>query len=104
MELSVEQVSPVVLPLLATDMGRVGVAIVDEGGAAAMLVEPAKPRSRMVPVRSTAPGKICAIAESVLLGEGPVPPAATPKGLSGAPKVKAAMGLDAPPKQRLGPG
>src|SRR5579862_8435315 len=104
MELTVEQVSPVVLPLLATAIPRAGAAIVDEGGAAAMLVEPATPRSRMLPVRSTAPGTIAAMAESVLLGEAPVPPAATPVGLSGAPKLKLAMGLDAPPKHSVGPG
>ncbi len=98
MELTVEQVSPVVLPLLATAMPRVGTAIVDEGGAAAMLVEPAAPRSRMLPDRSTAPGTIWAIAESVLLGEAPVRPCAVPAGASGAPAVRTAMGLDAPPK------
>src|ERR1700731_1924899 len=67
----VEQVSPVVLPLLATPCDRAGVPMVDEGGCGAMLVVPTGPRSRMVPLKSTCPGAISAIAASTLLGDGP---------------------------------
>src|SRR5256885_5523922 len=63
MELTVEHVRPVVRPLLETAIPRVAVASVDEGGAAAMLVELDGPRSRIVPARSTVPGMIWAMAD-----------------------------------------
>src|SRR5713226_2561950 len=76
MELRVEHVRPVLRPLLATcsfaERTLAGTASVLDGGAAAMLVEPAAPRSRMLPVVSTAPGVMAAMAASTLLGAGPV--------------------------------
>src|SRR5215472_2389470 len=72
----VEQVSPVLRPLLATPSllpsTVAGLATVLEGAAAAMPVEPTAPRSRMLPDVSTVPEEtICAMAASTLLGEGP---------------------------------
>src|SRR6185437_3805432 len=71
----VEQVNPVVRPTLATfpfaARTAAGSPMADEGGAAAMLVDPAGPRSRMAPVRSTVVGTIVAIAASTLLGANP---------------------------------
>lgn len=63
-----------------------------------MLVEPAGPRSRMLPLRSTWPGTISAIAASTLLGECPqraafeVPhlPGSLATGFNGAPFVRCA--------------
>src|ERR1700757_1182661 len=104
MEVTVEQVSPVVRPLLATAWLSAGVARVADGCAAAILLAPAAPRSKMLPFRSTAPVVISAIAESVLLGEGPVPPAATPVGLSAACCCSVATGLEEAPKHAPCPG
>src|SRR3954463_14529820 len=92
----VEQVRPVVLPLFPTGSPRVGTPSMLEGGAAAMLVEPAGPRSRILPLRSTWLGTISAIAASTLLGECPqraafeVPhlPGSLATGFSAAPLVK----------------
>src|SRR6478609_2471783 len=94
-----EQVRPVVLPLLPTACPNEGTPIVAEGGAAAMLVVPTGPRSRMLPERSTCPAAISAMPASTLLGEwpqsgvvlpwqGPVVSFAT--GLSAAPCVRCA--------------
>ncbi len=58
MELIVEQVSPVVRPLLATYMGRAGAPTVEEGGAAGRLVVPATPRSRSFPWVPLAPDNL----------------------------------------------
>src|SRR5215475_3300009 len=96
METMVEQVRPVVLPLLLTGSLRVGTPIVLEGGAGAMLVEPTGPRSRMVPLVSTSPGTISAIAASTFLGACPqsgafeVPhfPGSLATGFNGAPAVR----------------
>src|SRR5579883_2593454 len=67
-ELRFEQVRPVVRPLFATpsfnEKTVAGMAGVAEGGAAAMPVGLAAPRSRIAPVVSTAPVTICAIAAS----------------------------------------
>src|SRR6202012_488090 len=94
----VEHVRPVVLPLLATFLlfciTVAGSPGVPEGGAAAMLVGPAAPRSRMAPVWSTAlegVTSICAIAESTLLGELPQGETAPAQ----APFVKFDVGLRA---------
>src|SRR5260221_2791303 len=98
-EVKVEQGSTVVLPLLPTPCERAGVPIVEDGGCAAMLVAPTGPRSRIVPVKSTCPGAISAIAASTLLGDGPhkglgagVPhaPGTFATGLTGAPCVSSA--------------
>src|SRR5438477_5383677 len=67
-EITVEQVSPELLPTLATpsfdDRTVLGSAKVADGAAG--WLAPAK--SRMVPLVSTIPGTICAIAASTLLG------------------------------------
>src|SRR5580765_8287845 len=92
----VEQVSPVVLPLLPTPCPSAGVPIVEDGGSGAMLVAPTGPRSRIVPDKSTCPGAISAMAASTLLGDGPQrglgagfphAPGTFATGLSGAPCV-----------------
>ena len=78
MEDRVEQVNPLLRPLFATPSllpnTVAGTAGVLEGGAAAMLLGPAVPRSRMVPLVSTATSTIWAIAASTLLGAGPKVP------------------------------
>src|SRR5215471_1682788 len=78
MACSVEHVRPVLRPLLATPSPFAntvdGTASVLEGGAAAMLPAPAAPRSRMLPLVSTVPGTIWAMAASTLLGAGPFVP------------------------------
>src|SRR5260370_41373411 len=96
MEDRVEQVSPVLRPLFATPSllpkTVAGTAGVLEGGADAMLLAPAGPRSRMAPVVSTAAAGIvtmAAMAASTLLGAGPFVPFA---GLSGAALVRLAPG------------
>lgn len=68
----VEQVSPVVVPLLATLIPNWAAARVAEGGAGEMLVGSAGPRARMVLAVSTAPGTISARAASTLLGAMPL--------------------------------
>src|SRR5215472_15510715 len=94
MEAIVEQVSPVVRPLLATFILSAAVPTVPEGGAAGRLVVPAvAPRSRMVPAVSTVPLMIMAMAASTLLGEGPVRPCVVPAGASGACCVRLATGM-----------
>src|SRR5579864_630616 len=76
MACSVEQVSPLLRPTLATPslvMSTVlGSAKVAEGGAALMLAPLTAPRSRMLPLVSTSSATTLAIAASVLLGAGPV--------------------------------
>src|SRR4029077_11307285 len=72
MLLIAEQVNPVVLPLLATGKPSDGACSVEEGGAAAMLVGPGTPRSRIFPEASTIPATICARAASTLLSAIPL--------------------------------
>src|SRR5581483_2603186 len=91
----VEQVRPVVRPLLATPMFNAGVAIVAEGAAAAMVVVPDAPRSRIVPAVSTWPAIIWAIAASTLLGAAPVRPCWVPAGTSVACSVRLATVIGA---------
>src|ERR1044071_1355438 len=67
----VEQVRPVVLPLLPTACPSAATPMVLEGGSGVMLDAPTGPRSRMVPERSTWPDTISAIAASTLLGAWP---------------------------------
>src|SRR5262249_24413317 len=87
----VEQVRPLVRPLLATCMFTVGTPIVAEGGAAGRLVEPAvAPRSRIVPDGSTCPATTIAFAASPWLGAGPVRPFVVPAGTSAACWVRLA--------------
>jgi hypothetical protein len=81
MEDSVEQVNPLLRPLFATPSllpnTVAGTASVLEGGAGAILVELAVPRSRIAPVMSTAVTgtvTIAAMAASTLLGAGPEVP------------------------------
>src|SRR5580765_3022062 len=90
----VEQVRPVVLPLLPTLSPNPGVPIVWEGAAAAMLVVPTGPRSKIVPERSTCPALISAIAASTLLGEWPQSGAVA---FLHGPVVSLAAGLSARP-------
>src|SRR5215472_6788635 len=78
MDCRVEQVSPLLRPLLATPSFAPstveGLARLTEGGAASMIVVPAAPRSRMAPVVSTAKEGVvatAAIAASTLLGAKP---------------------------------
>src|SRR4249919_2159190 len=94
-----EQVRPVVLPLLPTACPNEGMPMVAEGGAAAILVVPTGPRSRMAPEVSTCPAAISANAASTLSGacpqSGVVEPAHGPvvslaAGLSFAPWVRCA--------------
>src|SRR5579871_463049 len=68
----VEQVNPVVLPVLATANPSAGASSVEEGGAAAILLGPGTPRSRILPEASTVPGIICASAASTLLSAIPL--------------------------------
>src|ERR1051326_6234891 len=92
----VEHVRPVVLPLFPTGSLSVGMPRGLDGAAAAKLAVPAGPRSRMLPLRSTCPGTISAIAASTLLGACPqraafdVPhfPGSLATGFSVAPLVK----------------
>src|ERR1700760_2832206 len=72
MLLMVEQVKPVVRPLLATANPSAGASKVVDGAAAAMLFGPGTPRSRILPEVSTAPGTICARAASILLSAIPL--------------------------------
>jgi hypothetical protein len=94
-----EQVRPVVRLLLATFNPTLSTAVVDDGGAAAMLLGPATPRSRILPAVSTAPVAICARPAStlsganVLGGTGFTPDACV--------KVATVLG---PAKQAAGPG
>jgi len=81
MEDRVEQVNPLLRPLFATPSllpnTVAGTAGVLEGGAAAMLLGPAVPRSSIAPLMSTAKTgtvTIAAIAASTLLGAGPEVP------------------------------
>src|SRR5215469_9135345 len=67
-----EQVRPVLRPLFATICPIAGVTGVLEGGAALIAVGVADPRSRMVPLVSTSPGVICAMAASTLWGALPL--------------------------------
>src|SRR5215471_733993 len=78
MDCKVEQVSPLLRPLLATPSFALstvaGTARFTEGAAAAMLVVPAAPRSRIDPVVSTITEgvvMIAAIDASTLLGANP---------------------------------
>src|SRR5580765_294089 len=87
-----EQVRPVVLPLLPTPSPSAGTPIVLEGAAAAMLVVPTGPRSRIVPERSTCPTAISAMAASTLLGAWPQSGVVAP--LQG-PVVSLAAGFNA---------
>src|SRR5690349_16906867 len=94
-----EQVRPVVLPLLPTASPNEGTPMVAEGDAAAMLVVPTGPRSRMVPEVSTCPATISAMAASTLSGACPqsgvvlpwqAPVVSFAAGLSNAPWVRCA--------------
>src|SRR5581483_5402069 len=64
-------VRPVLRPVLATRVPAASVAVgsarIEDGGAGAMPVGPAAPRSRIAPDRSTAPGSTRARAASTLL-------------------------------------
>src|SRR5690348_2442161 len=99
MLLTVEQVRPVVRPLLATFNPTLSTAVVDDGGAAAMLLAPATPRSSIAPLVSTSPAATCANPASTLSAARPVVPA---RGLT-KPWLKLAttFGLA---KQAAGPG
>src|SRR6185437_1901565 len=99
MLLTVEQVSPVVRPLLAMFNPTLSGAVVDDGGAEAMLLAPPTPRSRMLPVVSTCPAATCARAASTLSVAGPVVP------LRGStkPSLKLATTFG-PAKHAAGPG
>src|ERR1700685_3935796 len=72
MLLTVEHVRPVVRPVLATANPSAGASRVAEGAAAAMLLGPGTPRSRMVPDASIVPGTIWASAASTLLSAIPL--------------------------------
>src|SRR5262249_32171477 len=83
----VEQVRPVVRPLFATPWPGTVCAFkttVEEGGAAAMLLGPTAPRSRIVPDKSTCPETISAIAASTLLGASPQRAVVEPEQLGGS--------------------
>src|SRR5579871_3499376 len=82
MEPRLEQVNPLLRPLLATVIAPAvpstvaGLARVSEGGAAVMLEPLTGPRSRILPVVSTFPATTAAIDASTLLGAAPVVPLA----------------------------
>src|SRR5215472_1334142 len=99
MLLTVEQVRPVVRPLFATANPTLSTAVVEDGAAAAILLAPAMPRSRMLPLLSTSPAATCAKPASTLSVASPVVPE---RGLTKpALKLAATLGLA---KHAAGPG
>src|SRR5579859_353151 len=99
MDWTVEQVNPVVLPLLPTPSFNAAVPIVADGGAGAMLEVPTAPRSRIVPEVSTSPATISAIAASTLSGAFPQS-AALEVSVAHGPVVSFARGFNFAPAVR----